>query len=138
MGARMNSIVDEDVANLVKKVMDDYNVKYNEHEVFLFSRIYNSSGLNEELKNISNVDRRCHMLIEKYLLFVKVYPSILGKLKPEYRIALLERFGLNQEGKCRTLSEIGDMFGITQEIIRRKVDQSLKTLGYRMKCYYFK
>lgn len=57
--------------------------------------------------------------------------SMIGNLKPNHRDALYHRFGFNTTPK--TLQEVGDMSGVTREMIRIREGQALEQLRKMMK-----
>lgn len=124
------------VVNATEKALKERNIAYDIREVCLFSAIYVDSGLEDILLEVNNrldVDR---MLSEAYNIFISKYNNHINRLRPAYRVAVLERYGFNEEGRCKTLKEVAEALGIkSSERARVIIRKSILNLGYWMRYH---
>lgn len=62
-----------------------------------------------------------------------VIRQVLGALNKRERQVLVLRFGIEGDG-CKTLGEIGDLFGVTQERIRQVEERALHRLRHPLQA----
>jgi RNA polymerase primary sigma factor len=58
-----------------------------------------------------------------------VLNTVLNELPPKTAYILQQRYGLNADGVCRTLDDIGKELGLSRERVRQVELQGLRTLG---------
>lgn len=59
----------------------------------------------------------------------RILRDVLDTLKPKERDILILRFGLD-DGKTRTLEEIGQQYGVTRERIRQIEEKAIRRLRH--------
>lgn len=72
------------------------------------------------------------------LLLKEKMNEILQNLTPRERRVLEMRFGLDEEGKPRTLEEVGVEFGVTRERIRQIEAKALRKLRHPTRSHWLK
>lgn len=99
-------VEDKEVLNLIEGFLSKNSSYYNKSVVALFSNVFSTDSVLGLLGECSSNEEINKMLLEVYKLFHKRCEYYLGKLKPNYRVVITERFGFNAEGVPKSYSEI--------------------------------